>query len=236
MNSDIAQLQANILFWIIIALFAWQGYQRGIWSELAKLAFIAGGFLLGSPQYLGPTLVKAINGFYLAALFLIHGGLKAIATGNFDADTLSKIFEEIGKIPKPISQDNMALALFLVMLFLIGLGYIVSNLFKKKEMPGLGLVIGALNGFLLSYIFLPLLPKKAPFTLSDLSPAGIIEQLAALLGYVLTGIIQLLSAMFDFMNEIFGAWSIPLLILIIIAVALSSLTQSKKKSSSGGGG
>jgi len=140
--NDIAQMQANILFWIIIALFAWQGYQRGLWAELTKLAFIVAGFLIGSPDYLGKMLAQAVNGFYMAFQFLFHGGLEAIATGNFGAESLSKIFEEIADIPPPISKDNYELAMFLAMLFLIGIGYLVSKLFKKDALPGLGLVVG----------------------------------------------------------------------------------------------
>ncbi len=239
MNGTAVNLQSNILFWIIIALFAWQGYQRGIWAELSKLAFIVAGFLLGSPEYLGNTLVKAINGFYMAFQFLIHGGLQAIATGHFDADTLAKIFEEIASIPKPISKDNTQLALFLVTLFLIGIGYLVSKLFKKDKMPGLGLVAGAVNGYLLSYIFLPLLPNTPPFTFKDMSVTGIIKQIVALSGYVIQLIINAIAALLNFMFDVFGAWTIPLLLFIIIVIALSSLTQSKKKSGNGqntGGG
>ncbi len=232
MNGHATDIQANILFWIIIAVFAWQGYQRGIWSELTKLAFIIAGFMLGSPEYLGKMLVKAINGFYLAFQFLIHGGLEAIITGHFDAETLATIFKEIADIPKPISKDNFELALFLVMLFLIGIGYLVSKLFKKDKMPGLGMVVGAINGYLLAMIFLPLLPDKAPFAFTDMSPAGIIKQIMALIGYVIDMILKGILGLFHFLLDVFGAWTIPLLLFIIIIITLSSLTQSKKKSSS----
>jgi len=229
MDGHTANLQANILFWIIISLFAWQGYQRGIWSELTKLAFIIAGFLVGTPEYLGRMLVKAINGFFLAAQFLIHGGLKAIVTGNFNAKTLAKIFAEIDNIPKPISKDNFELALFLVMLFLIGVGYLMAKLFKKDKKPGLGMVVGAINGYLLSMIFLPLLPDKAPFAFNDMSPAGIVKQITALIGYLIDLFIDGLKGFFSFLFSTFGAWTIPLLLFIIIVLALSSLTNGKKK-------
>ena len=235
-NSTLAELQANILFWIIIALFAWQGYQRGIWSELTKLAFIVAGFLLGTPEYLGKTLVQAINGFYMALQFLFHGGLKAIASGNFDADTLAQIFEKIAHIPKPINKNNYELALFLVMLFLIAIGYMVSKLFKKDKMPGMGLVIGALNGFLLSYIFLPLLPETPPFTFKDLSVAGIIKQLGELFSYLVELIIKGVSALFDFLFDTFGTWAIPIILFAVVIITLASLTRGKKKSGASSGG
>ncbi len=235
MNSaNVSDIQANILFWIIISLFAWQGYRRGIWSELTKLAFIFAGFLLGSPEYLGNMLVKAVNGFYMAFQFLLHGGLEAIATGNFDADALARIFEEIADIPKPITKDNYELALFLVTIFLIAIGYLASKLFKKDKMPGLALVVGALNGFLLSYIFLPLLPETTPFTFKDLTLSGIIAQLMDLAGYILELFVRGVSAFFEFLLNVFGPWTIPLLLLIIIVLALSSLTRSKKKNGQSG--
>ncbi len=235
MNSaNVSDIQANILFWIIIALFAWQGYQRGIWSELTKLAFIIAGFLLGTPEYLGKMLVQAVNGFYMAFQFLLHGGLEAIATGHFDADTLAKIFEDIADIPKPINKNNFELALFLVMLFLIAIGYLVSRLFKKDKMPGLALVVGALNGFLLSYIFLPLLPESTPFTFKDFTLSGIINQLLDLVGYILDLFVRTISAFFEFLMDIFGPWTIPLLLFLVIVLALSSLTRSKKKNGQSG--
>ena len=230
--NDIAQMQANILFWIIIALFAWQGYQRGLWAELTKLAFIVAGFLIGSPDYLGKMLAQAVNGFYMAFQFLFHGGLEAIATGNFGAESLSKIFEEIADIPPPISKDNYELAMFLAMLFLIGIGYLVSKLFKKDALPGLGLVVGAINGFLLSYIFLPLLPDEAPFTLRDISLAGIIQQIIALVGYFFDLVFRILGSIFNFMNDLLGVWTIPVLLLLVVVITLASLTRSKKKSDS----
>ncbi len=239
--NDIAQIQGNILFWIIIAIFAWQGYQRGLWAELVKLAFIAAGFFIGSPDYLGKTLVKAVNGFYMAFQFLINGGLTAIATGHFDSESLSQIFEKIANIPKPISDGNKEFALFLAMLFLIGVGYLVSKLFKKNAFPGLGLVVGAVNGFFLSYIFLPLLPDKPPFTLDDFSLGGILKQIAALIGYVIDMIIKAVSAIFNFMYDLMGPWTIPMLLLIVVIITLFSLNRNKKKdsqqsqSSSGGG-
>jgi hypothetical protein len=234
MNGNIAQMQGNILFWIIIALFAWQGYQRGIWSELIKMIFVVGGLLLGTPAWLGLTLVKAINGIFLSLQFLIHGGLKAVITGNFNANALSKIFETISRIPPPVSAQNMELAMFLVMLFLVIIGYLASKFIKKNAMPGLGMVAGIINGFLLSYIFLPLLPRKSPFTISDLSPAGIIKQLTALFGYIVGSILLLLSSTFKFLFSLFGAWTIPLLIFLIIVIVLSSLKKTTKKSSNGG--
>jgi len=234
--NDIAEIQGNILFWIIIAIFAWQGYQRGLWAELTKLAFIAAGFLIGSPEYLGKLLMQAVNGFYMAFQFLIHGGLQAIATGNFGAESLSKIFEEIADIPPPITKDNYELALFLVMLFLIGLGYLVSKLFKKNAFPGLGLVVGALNGFLLSYIFLPLLPEAPPFTLKEFSLTGLIQQIVALVGYFIDMFIKVVSAIFGFMYDLLGVWTIPVLLLLVVVITLASLNRGKKSSQSSQGG
>ena len=234
-STNVFELQSNILFWLIIALFAWQGYQRGLIAELVKMGFIVIGFLVGKPDILGKTLVQAINGFWFAFQFLIHGGLQAIATGNFNADTLNKIFEEISKLPLLIPKDNAEMTMFLAMIFLIGLGYLISKLFKPKW-PGLGLVAGAANGFLLSYIFLPLLPDELPFQFQDLSPGGIIKQITAFLGYLIQLFMNFIKGVFDFMFQVFGEWTIPILILAVVVVVLISLKPAQKKSSSGGGG
>jgi len=233
MNGNIAQMQGNILFWIIIALFAWQGYQRGIWSEIIKMIFVMGGLLVGTPAWLGKTLVQAINGIYLGIQFLIHGGMKAVVTGNLTPEALGNIFNVIGRIPPPISADNMELALFLVMLFLVGLGYLASKLIKKNAMPGLGMVAGIVNGFLLAYIFLPLLPHKSPFTINDLSPAGLVTQITALMGYIAQSGIKLIASIFKSLFDIFGACTIPMIIFLIIIIVLSSLKKTTKKSSGG---
>ncbi len=228
MNATLAQMQANILFWIIIALFAWQGYQRGLWSELIKLAFIGAGLMLGSPQRLGNTLIQAMNGSYKALMFLKHGGIKAVITGNFDAETMSSIFAKVESIPKLVPSNNMDLALFLVLIILIGIGYLVSKLIKKDAKPGLGIVLGVINGFLLSYIFLPLLPDKPPFEVRGLTPRGVITQVSALLTYILQAIFKVIIGIFGFLHSIFGAWTIPFLLFIIIILALNSLTPVKK--------
>ena len=234
-GSTLAELQSNILFWIIIALFAWQGYQRGLIAELVKMGFIVVGFFVGKPDLLGKTLIQAINGFWFAFQFLIHGGLEAIATGNFTPDTLNQIFEEISKLPPLIPKDSAEIAMFLAMLFLIALGYLVSKLFKPKW-PGLGLVAGAVNGFLLSYIFLPLLPDELPFKFEDLSPAGLIKQILAFIGYLIELFIKIIGQIFQFMVDIFGEWTIPILLLAVVVIVLISLTPAKKKSGGGNGG
>jgi hypothetical protein len=205
------------------------------------MAFIVAGFFIGSPDYLGKMLVKAVNGFYMAFQFLFNGGLTAIATGKFDSESLSQIFEKIADIPPPITKENYELALFLSMIFLIGLGYLVSKLFKKNAFPGLGLVAGAINGFFLSYIFLPLLPEKPPFTLDDFSLGGILKQIAALIGYLIETTIKIITSIFNFMYDLMGPWTIPILLLIVVVVTLVSLNRSKKKTaqqsqSSGEGG
>lgn len=230
--QTLAQLQGNILFWIIIAIFAWQGYQRGLISELVKFGFIALGLAVGTPDLMGTAVIKAINGFYLATQFLIHGGLKAIATGNFDAATVSNIFKVITKLPRLVPKNHMDLALFLVMLLLIGMGYIIS-IFSKTKSPGLGLVAGAINGLMISYIFLPLLPDKAPFTLNDFSPAGIFRQLLALISYLSNATLKGVNSLLDFLMTIFGAWTIPIILLTILIILLTSLKPSRKKSSGG---
>ncbi len=230
----LAQLQANILFWLIIALFAWQGYQRGLWSELVKMGFIVVGFLVNKPDLLGNTLVQAVNGFWLALQFLIHGGFQAIVSGNFNADTLASIFEEINQLPPLIPKNNAELAMFLAMLFLILVGYAVSKLFKVAY-PGLGLVAGAVNGFLLSYIFLPKLPDEPPFKLTDLSLAGILKQLTALILHLFDLLVKLIASLFQFLFDIFGHWTIPILILVAIILVLTSLTPARKSGGGGGG-
>ncbi len=225
--ATLAKLQANILFWIIIALFAWQGYQRGLWSELVKFGFIITGFLVGQKDLLGRYLLQAVNGIWLSLQFLIHGGLKAILTGNFNADTLNRIFQEIGGI-RLIPKDRTDIALFLAMIFLIFVGYAVSKL-AKRVFPGLGLVAGAFNGLLLSAIFIPILPKTPPFQLESLSLAGIIKQLVALFQYLLQTTFHFLAWFFGFLNDIFGQWTIPILLLSVIVLILFSLNPAKKK-------
>ncbi len=236
MSGNTAELQANILFWIIIALFAWQGYQRGIWSELTKLAFIIAGFLLGMPEYLGKTLVKLVNNITFAIQFLIHGGATAIIIGNFNATTLNKIFTEIKRLPPPIPKENAEMAMFLAMVFLILIGYLVSTLLKKDKMPGMALVIGALNGYLLSIIFLPLLPDEPPFTFKDMSVTGVVKQLGELFSYLVELLIKGVAGLLNFMFDTFGTWAIPIILFAIVIITLASLTRGKKKSSASSGG
>ena len=234
-GSTVIELQSNILFWILIALFAWQGYQRGLIAELVKMGFIAAGFVVGQPDLLGRTLVKAINGFWFAFQFLMHGGLQAIATGNFNAETLNGIFEEISQLPLLIPKDSAEMAMFLAMLFLVGVGYLASSLLKP-QWPGLGLVAGAVNGFLLSYVFLPRLPKELPFQIEDLSVAGLLKQAVSLASYLLGLTIDVSGRVFGFFHQLLGAWTIPIMLLAAVVFVLMNIKPAKKKNGNGGGG
>jgi uncharacterized membrane protein YgcG len=100
----------------------------------------------------------------------------------------------------------------------------------------LGLVAGIINGFFLSYIFLPKLPRELPFTFDDLSLAGILKQLAAFAGYLIEMVVNLVGRILGFMFDVFGQWTIPILLLLVIVIVLLSMKPAKKSESGGGGG
>lgn len=216
-----------ILFLLLMAVFAHQGFQRGLLAEIIKLGLIMAGVAVGQPAVLGNTVVKAVNGMYFTFLFLSNGGLQIILSGSFGPEDLSNVFTKIADKPLLITQDNSRIILFLLMLLLIYAGYLIGRRLPRIA-PALGLAAGAANGLVLAYLFLPALPRALPIlavqerlTLGD----GVVETIGDTLDSIDP---QIATAPVTVLYSLLGNTLVMLLILFIVLLGLNGLRAHRR--------
>lgn len=216
-----------IIFLLLMAIFAHQGYRRGLVAEAAKLGLILLGVAVTRPAILGNTLVKAVNGIYFTFLFLSNGGLGVILSGSFGPDDLTNVFTKIADKPLLLTQANSRITLFLLMLLLIYIAYLLGSRLPRVA-PALGLVAGAANGLLLAYLFLPALPRGLPILdvagRLDLGE-GVWETVDGTLGSIKP---EIVTAPVSVMYSLLGNTLITLIILFIVLLALNGLRASRR--------
>lgn len=216
--------EQTIIFLVLLGVFAYQGFQRGLVAEIVKLILVLLGIAVGRPAILGDTVVKAVNGIQFTFLFLINGGLKVILSGSFGPEELAAVFEKIADKPPLISGESRAITLFFLMIVLIVAGYLVTRRFKRIA-PPLGLIVGAVNGLVLSYLFLPALPGEIPIlsTVERVDTGGGISSIGDIDPAIATAPVTALYNMI-------GTWIVALFILIIVLLALRSMRPQKRRS------
>lgn len=208
--------ERTILFLVLLGVFAYQGYQRGVIAEIVKLALILTGFAVGHPTMLGLSVIRILNTLYYGIALIFSGGAKALITGGFAGETMANAHSK-----QLVNAENQDIALFIMMLLLIAVGYLVSRNVKRTN-PIMGLLAGTFNGLVLTYFFLPALPDQVPIQ----PPPGAKEALsqgAPNLGQI--GI-QVALAPLALLYQQVNTWVIPLL---IVAIVLFALTHVKKK-------
>ncbi|NOZ71964.1 MAG: hypothetical protein GXP38_08625 [Chloroflexi bacterium] len=217
---NVSDPERTILFLALLGVFAYQGYQRGVIAELVKLALILAGFAVGRPTLLGLSLIRILNTFYYGLVLMASGGAKALATGDLTGEPMSNALAK-ARGSQLINAENQDIALFIMMILLIVVGYVVSRNVKRTN-PIMGLLAGTFNGLVLTYFFLPALPDQVPIQ----PPPGaeeVFSQGAPNLGEV--GV-QIALAPFAILYQQVNTWIIPILILVITLIAL---THVKKK-------
>ncbi|RME80462.1 MAG: hypothetical protein D6775_16130 [Caldilineae bacterium] len=207
------ELQTAVIMFLLIGFFAFQGARNGFIAELIKAGFIILGVAVGRPALLGDSVVRTLNGIYQALLFLAYGGGKAVLTGDVSPEAFSRAFMRVQAARPLISPDDKLIATFLLMIALIIIGLIAGNKLRSRGGPILGLLLGAFNGLLLAYLFIPLLPR-------DLPPLPTSPQAArpAILGLldVFDVIFRIVVLPFAILFGNLGTWSIPILILALL--------------------
>lgn len=200
--------ERTMLFLALLGVFAYQGFQRGLIAEMVKLGLVFVGFAVGQPTLLGSTVVNVINNTYGTVRFML-GGSRGLTTS--DAGT-PQVQTQL------IRAQNTDIALFIMMLALIGIGYLVSAKMKRSN-PIMGLLAGAVNGLVLTYFFLPALPDQVPIQ-PPVGAEAVISQSAPNMGQV--GL-QIALAPFALLYQQVNTWIIPIIIVAILFVALRSI-------------
>jgi len=204
---SVGDSERTILFFVLLGIFAYQGFRRGLMAETAKLVLIGIGYALNQPTLAGNVAIRIINTAYA----VVHGMLGgARAAGGVNAAVQVQL----------IKPENTSIALFLMFLIVIGLGYAVSARLQRAN-PLAGMVVGLLNGFLLSYLFLPALPDQVPVNLPGSSDAvsGLTQSPA---GLGLTGA-QVLLAPFYLLYQQVDTWIVPITIVLIVLIAMRNI-------------
>lgn len=141
-----------VVLLVILAVFGYRGYRRGVQLE-AVLTFTLVGARLLVTRF-GGDLVRYVNGLYRAAQFAVAGGLAANDPGP--------VFQSVQRSPPLISKASQEAFLVIAFLVIVGLVYWLSRLFWKTVKSWVGGLLGALNGYLLLSYLLPILGGKAP--------------------------------------------------------------------------
>lgn len=154
---------------VIMAMFGFIGFRRGILRELAASPAILLAPVL-SP-WLGRALVPWVNRFYKLALFARYGGLTS--------DDLQAIMEQVKKVgPLIKTEADVALLGTICFLVIIALGYILGQLVVKGPGDTLakwtGAVIGGINGLLLVLVVVPKL-WSAQYAVIVVPTAGVLQ-------------------------------------------------------------
>ncbi len=138
----------------ILFVFAWIGFHRGVRAELGTLALILGSRLLIERK--GDWLVFVLNNLYRAILFVLKGGLTT--------EDPSPIFASLRQVRPLISRE--ATPTFLLVLFVLIIIVAYTLLGRLRLFRGasslLGALLGMINGYLVTFFFLPLLPEDLP--------------------------------------------------------------------------
>jgi hypothetical protein len=141
-----------VILAIILAAFAFIGYRRGIWREVASLAMLLGTFTVveESPQ----PLIRHMDALYTEVMLAVKSGLGDLSAGDLEASVA-----KLEAIEKPFAGRFEGLAPLAVMFAAAAGGYLVGRLIKSKQSSFRGAVLGMLNGYVLSASFLPWLPE-----------------------------------------------------------------------------
>lgn len=197
-----------IVLLVILALFGYHGYRRGVQLEAVLTFTIVGARVLVS--HFGNDITRYANNLYRSVQFVAAGGL-----GAGDPAT---IFQSVQRTPPLITKASQETFLVITFLVIVGLAYWLSRFFWKMVKSWVGGMLGALNGYLLLSYFLPILGGKAPEA-ADLARVTT-DRAADLVG----------STPVRALTKQDGASALLLVIIVVVVVvAARSVQQSKDK-------
>ncbi len=149
MSQSIRLDQATLAI-LVMGLFAYLGYRRGVIRELIAMPGIVLAPFIGA--WAGVALRVWVNRFYRLAMFARFGGLTT--------DDTASVMAQVQKVPPLINTaEDVATLGMIVFLLVIAAGYLIGQWRAKAPADRaarlLGAVLGAFNGFLLVEIVLP---------------------------------------------------------------------------------
>lgn len=227
-------MEALIVLATIMALFGVIGYLRGAKSSLFTALVIWVGLVLIT-QF-GSKIATTINGLVFAVVFVLSGGLAALGGGGDRAAALDEVLKKMPDPPKLVNPDGTGIGIIAVFVLLAVAGFLLGMLkiFKSKSSVW-GLLIGLVNGYVLSAYLLPrILPEAGlrlplPGRLAWPGAATAGSGIAAPSGPSLFG--ALIASISRTLSRLVEGGQIALLIaiLIVLFVLLATRLGNRKK-------
>jgi hypothetical protein len=219
MPSTPNDLQRALVLLLVLGVFAYIGYRRGFWGEVLKLIMLVAGYAISRPELLGGWVIRLINVGYFLIQFIRGGGLSALfAEGGPSAERLLSAFEATGARGPLIRADEGEGLLFVLMLALLIVAFGVAGRIKRKASKMAGLLMGAVNGLVIAYIFRPYLSGK-PLLPPTPETAGTLDVLGTILGAALDVVVTPLR----WLATAAGLWMVPVVIVAVVLILLRSL-------------
>ncbi|MCS7038324.1 MAG: hypothetical protein RMN24_02035 [Anaerolineae bacterium] len=219
MTPTMNDLQRALVLLLVLGVFAYIGYRRGFWGELLKLVMLIVGYAISQTDLLGGWVIRIINVTYFLIRFTLGGGLGALfAEGGPSAERLVSAFEAVGARGPLIRAGQGEALLFVLMLGLLILAFVVAGRVKRKASKIAGLLMGAVNGLVIAYIFRPYLSGTPLFPPMP-ETAGTFEIVRTILGTAL----DVLVTPVRWLGTAVGLWIVPVLIVLVVLFLLRSL-------------
>jgi len=187
---------------LILGIFGFSGFRRGVNRELLSLVGMGLGMLLSAQ--LAVSLVPMVNRFYKLGRLALSGGLTS--------DNPVTAWQTVQDLPALVrtQADTEMLALFVFLLILVAFYLIGQVSFRPPDsmIPRiLGLFMGVVTGFLFIYYFMPIL-FPGPEAVIRL-PSGEVRDTLS--------------------NEQIVAWAITLLVSVLIIFGVYSASGAKRR-------
>lgn len=180
---------------IVLGLFGFIGFRRGVNRELLSVIAVAVGMLLS--DRLAQLFYPLVNRFHKLAQLALSGGLMA--------ENPAEAWQEVQKLPPLIETpaDVQALGVaffFMIVLFFYVMGQGTIPPPRVIILKILGLCVGFVNGFLMVYYLFPVLFSQ-PKTVIALPGGAVRETLMD------EQVVARVVALFVFVLIIFGVYS-----------------------------
>lgn len=184
-----------IFMGIVLGLFGFIGFKRGVNRELLSVIAVAVGMLVS--ERLAGLFYPLVNRFHKLAQLALSGGLMA--------ENPAEAWQEVQKLPPlietPADIQFLGLAFFfLIVLFVYAVGQGTIPPPRAIMLKILGLCVGLVNGFLIVYYLFPVLfsQPKAVIAL----PGGAVRETL-----MDEQVVARVVALFVFVLIIFGLYS-----------------------------
>lgn len=195
-------LNEYVVVGVLLGVFGLVGFRRGVNRELLSIIGVAVAMLVSAQM--APTLAKQVNLLYRLARLALGGGF---GSGN-PAQAWQQLNQMPGLIQIPQDLERVGLLTFvgvLAVFYSTGQSRIAAP--DSTMLRVLGLLAGAINGFLVAYYLLPIVLPKTVTVIA--LPTG---QVHATLSSART-----------------VAWVLALFVLVLIALGLHSASGAKKR-------